>query len=270
MSIQRDISRRVTPNSGRGGLSAIVDEKHIDRVRAHRTENGKMAEMTAINHEARRLFASIANDYERWARVLSLGQDPRWRREMVAGLDLPQGSLVLDVAAGTGAITRLIEARGFDVIALDQSPEMLQAAKQRGATTVQARAESLPFPDESFDGLTFSYLLRYVTDPRSCMEELVRVVRPGGMIAMVEFGRPRRLWAAPWKLYTRVLLPAAGWLIGPGWRRVGSFLGPSIDDFHRRFPGHALVELWRSAGLTEVRARECSLGGSLLMWGCKP
>ncbi len=87
---------------------------------------------------------------------------------------------------------------------------------------------------------------------------------------MVEFGRPRRLWAAPWKLYTRVLLPAAGWLIGPGWRRVGSFLGPSIDDFHRRFPGHALVELWRSAGLTGVRARECSLGGSLLMWGCKP
>ncbi|MEE9271229.1 MAG: class I SAM-dependent methyltransferase [Candidatus Krumholzibacteria bacterium] len=247
-----------------------MDGKHIDRVRSRHTENGKMAEMTAINHDARHLFASIANDYERWARILSLGQDPRWRREMIAGLDLPQRSLVLDVAAGTGAITRLVEARGFDVIALDQSPEMLQAAKQRGATTVQARAESLPFPDESFDGLTFSYLLRYVTDPRSCMEELVRVVRPGGMIAMVEFGRPRRLWGPPWWFYTRVLLPAAGCLIGPGWRRVGSFLGPSIEDFHRRFPGHALVELWRSAGLTEVRARECSLGGSLLMWGCKP
>ncbi|MFQ5947332.1 MAG: methyltransferase domain-containing protein, partial [Acidimicrobiia bacterium] len=135
--------------------------------------------MTALNHEARRLFAPIAGDYERWARVLSLGQDPRWRAEMVAGLDLPKGSLVLDVAAGTGAITRLVESRGFDVVALDQSPEMLRAAKQEGATAVQARAERLPFPDESFDGLTFSYLLRYVTDPSRCMQELVRVVRPG-------------------------------------------------------------------------------------------
>ncbi len=229
-----------------------------------------MAGMTTINHDTRRLFAPIAQDYERWARVLSLGQDPRWRGEMVAGLDLARGSRVLDVAAGTGAITRLIEARGFNVIALDQSPEMLQAARQQGATTVQAKAESLPFPDESFDGLTFSYLLRYVTDPRSCMEELVRVVRPGGMIGMVEFGRPRRQWGPPWWFYTRVLLPTAGWLIGSGWHRVGSFLGPSIDDFHRRFPGHALVELWRAAGLTAVRARECSLGGSMLMWGCKP
>ena len=87
---------------------------------------------------------------------------------------------------------------------------------------------------------------------------------------MVECGRPRRLWGPPWWFYTRVLLPAAGCLIGPGWRSAGSFLGPSIDDFHRRVPGHALVELWRSAGLTKVRARERSLGGSLLMWGCKP
>ena len=73
---------------------------------------------------ARHLFAPIAPTYERWARLLSMGQDARWRRVMVDGLGLSPGSRVLDVAAGTGSITRLMESRGLDVIAVDQSPEM--------------------------------------------------------------------------------------------------------------------------------------------------
>ncbi len=221
---------------------------------------------TSLSDAARRLFAPIAPNYDRWSALLSLGQDPRWRGELVKQLDLPSGARVLDVAAGTGLITRLLEARGFEVVALDLSGEMLSGARRRGATTVLAAAEALPFPDATFDGLTFGYLLRYVTEPLKTMRELARVVRPGGAIAMVEFGRPRGVWGPLWWLYTRIGLPMAGFLAGPGWIRVGFFLGPSIDLFHSRFPADGITGLWDLAGLTEVRVARRSLGGGLLVW----
>jgi demethylmenaquinone methyltransferase/2-methoxy-6-polyprenyl-1,4-benzoquinol methylase len=229
-------------------------------------ENGAVT--ATPNRKALELFAPIAPNYERWAGVLSLGQDPRWRASMVAGLELPPQARVLDVAAGTGAITRLLEARGARVVAFDQSIEMLAMARGRGATVVRGTAERLPFPDASFDGVTFGYLLRYV-EPAFAMRELVRVLRPGGEIGMVEFGRPKGVWGPLWWLYTRLLLPTAGATLGPGWREVGSFLGPSIDAFHRQFPHDRLAEVWRSAGLTEVRVARRSLGGGLIMWARK-
>lgn len=97
-------------------------------------ENGAVSAIP--NRKAQELFAPIASNYERWAAVLSLGQDPRWRASMVAGLKLPPQARVLDVAAGTGAISRLLEARGARVIAFDQSIEMLGVAQRRGATVV--------------------------------------------------------------------------------------------------------------------------------------
>lgn len=225
---------------------------------------------TPLTAKALDLFAPIAGGYERWASVLSLGQDPRWRDEMVAGLNCSPGAAVLDVAAGTGSITRELEARGARVIALDQSFEMLRLARTRGARTVLATAQRLPFADATFDAVTFSYLLRYVDDPASCMRELARVLRPGGSIGMVEFGRPGGCWGPWWTLFTRVGLPVAGALVGSGWREVGSFLGPSIDAFHRRFAGDRLPALWHAAGLTDVRVRHMSLGGGLIVWARKP
>jgi demethylmenaquinone methyltransferase/2-methoxy-6-polyprenyl-1,4-benzoquinol methylase len=223
---------------------------------------------TQLNRKARELFAPIASNYERWAAILSLGQDPRWRGAMVANLRLPPQALVLDVAAGTGAITRLLEHRGARVIAFDQSIEMLGVARQRGATAVRGTAEHLPFRDTSFEAVTFGYLLRYV-DPSVAMAELARVLKPNGEVGMVEFGRPRGFWGPWWSLYTGVILPAAGALIGSGWHEVGRFLRPSIEAFHRRFAGNGLANVWRSAGLTGVRTRRVSLGGGLLMWARK-
>ncbi len=218
---------------------------------------------------ARRLFAPIGADYERWAATLSLGQDRRWREAMVEGLGPGEGAVALDVAAGTGSITRLLQRSGYRVIPLDQSLEML--ARHRGGHTVSvaATAEGLPFPDCSFDAVTFGYLLRYVDDVQGCLIELSRVLRPGGRIGMVEFGRPAGLWGPLWVVYTRILLPLAGTLIGAGWRRVGGFLGRSIDEFAGAWPPSRLAAAWQSAGLTNVTWRTMSLGGGLVMWGMK-
>jgi demethylmenaquinone methyltransferase / 2-methoxy-6-polyprenyl-1,4-benzoquinol methylase len=216
---------------------------------------------------ARELFAPIAPTYERWARLLSMGQDARWRTALVDGLDLSLGSRVLDVAAGTGSISRLLQGRGLNVVSVDQSPEMTAWAQRRGASSVLATAERLPFADEVFDGVTFGYLLRYVDDVPKCLEELVRVVRPGGVVGMVEFGRPSGLWGPPWWLYTRLALPTAGAAIRSGWEEVGRFLGRSIEAFAQAHPPEVLADEWRAAGLEDVRVRRMSLGGGLVMWG---
>jgi demethylmenaquinone methyltransferase/2-methoxy-6-polyprenyl-1,4-benzoquinol methylase len=215
---------------------------------------------------AQRLFFPLASSYQRWAAVLSLGQDARWRRRMVAGLEAPPGGLILDVAAGTGSISRELEARGYRVVALDLSPSML--GEHGGRWRVLARGDQLPFRSESFDGVTFGYLLRYVDDPGACLEELARVVRPGGMVGMVEFGLPRGPWLFLWTIYTGWLLPAIGRLISPGWAEVGRFLRGSIESFYERHPD--LPGVWTRSGLVEVKSVEISLGGGLVMWGRKP
>ena len=180
---------------------------------------------------------------------------------------VPPGSRVLDVATGTGAVALALRAHGCDVVGIDQSPEMLAVARRRGLDVIEGRAESLPFEDESFDALTFTYLLRYVGDPLATLRELARVVRPGGTIASLEFAVPRGVWRPFWELYVRAVLPVAGAVISPGWREVGGFLGPSIRGFHAR---HDLVGLWREAGIAHVQSRRMSLGGGIVVWGRKP
>jgi demethylmenaquinone methyltransferase / 2-methoxy-6-polyprenyl-1,4-benzoquinol methylase len=187
-----------------------------------------------------------------------------------------QATRVLDVATGTAAVAielaRAVPGRA--VVGIDQSREMLAAGRTRitaagledRITLVEGSAASLPFSDEEFDALTFTYLLRYVDDPVATLHELARVVRPGGRIAMLEFGLPRGAWRPLWELYVRVGLPAAGAVVSPAWHEVGRFLGPSIRGFHAR---HRLPDLWPDAGVRDVHVRPLSLGGGVVVWGTK-
>src|SRR2546421_1329251 len=220
---------------------------------------------------ARVLFAPLGPTYDRYATVLSLGQDPRWRRFLVSRVDVAPANTVLDVATGTGAVAReLMRQKHCSVVGVDQSPEMLAEARRRlgpDVRLVEARAEQLPFPDASFDALTFTYLLRYVADPAATLRELARVVRPGGTIAGLEFAVPHGVWRPFWELYVRVGLPLAGRLISPGWAEVGDFLGPSIRSFYARWPEEHLLQLWQGAGIDGVTSRRLSLGGGIVTWG---
>ncbi len=136
---------------------------------------------------------------------------------------------MLDVATGTGLVAERLLAAGHRVTGLDQSPDMLEVARRRfggRVELVEASATDIPFPDASFDHLTFTYLLRYVDDPGATLTELARVVRPGGTIASLEFFVPRGVWRPLWDAYVGVGLPAAGRLVSRGWYDVGRFLGP--------------------------------------------
>jgi demethylmenaquinone methyltransferase/2-methoxy-6-polyprenyl-1,4-benzoquinol methylase len=225
---------------------------------------------------AKHLFAPLGPTYDRWSRLLSLGQDPRWRSFLVSRIDVGPTDTVLDVATGTAAVAiELAQRTGCRVVGLDQSPDMLAAGRERVAAAgladrielVEGSAESLPFPDASFDGLTFTYLLRYVDDPTETLRELARVVKPGGVVTALEFGLPRGVWRPLWELYVRVGLPVAGRVISPGWHEVGRFLGPSIRDFHERLPVRRQLDLWGDAGIRDVRARRLSVGGGYVVWG---
>jgi demethylmenaquinone methyltransferase/2-methoxy-6-polyprenyl-1,4-benzoquinol methylase len=203
--------------------------------------------------------------------VLSLGQDPRWRRFLVSRLPR-DGGRVLDVATGTGLVAAELVRRGFTVTGLDQSAEMLEVARRRfeGAVDlVEASAEQLPFDDAAFDHVTVTYLLRYVDDPGAQLAELARVVRPGGVLASLEFGVPEGLARPLWDLYVGVGLPLAGAVLRDGWDEVGRFLGRSIRSFWAEHPLERQLALWRSAGVGDPHARRLSLGGGVVLWGRK-
>lgn len=229
---------------------------------------------SAVNAVARELFAPLGPTYDRYARLLSLGQDPRWRRFLVSRVSVSPTDTVLDVASGTAAVAiELARRTGCSVVGLDQSDEMLAAGRQRvdraglsgRVSLVHGNAERLPFRDGEFDALTFTYLLRYVDDSGATMRELARVTRSGGTIASLEFGvPPAALWRVLWELYVRLGLPLAGRVISPGWHEVGRFLGPSIRALP---PPEQLAGVWRGAGVSDVRFRRLSFGGGVVMWG---
>jgi demethylmenaquinone methyltransferase / 2-methoxy-6-polyprenyl-1,4-benzoquinol methylase len=224
-----------------------------------------------LEEKPRELFAPLGPMYDRVGAALSLGQDPLGRRFLVSRL--PRGGHVLDVATGTGLVAAELLRRGFRVTGVDLSPEMLAVAHRRFDDEVElinGSAEALPLASGSFDHLTVTHVLRYVTDPGATLAELARVVRPGGFVALLEFGVPEGPARPLWDLYVRTVLPLAGRLLRRGWREVGDFLGGSIRDFWERHPLERQLAWWHAAGLHGVEVRRLSFGAVVVIWGQKP
>jgi demethylmenaquinone methyltransferase / 2-methoxy-6-polyprenyl-1,4-benzoquinol methylase len=232
------------------------------------------------NQFAQQLFTTLPQRYDRLAEFLSMGQNGRWRRAMVDHIVPSSPGRMLDVASGTAGVALQLASRtSADVVGVDLTKAMLaqghrnvaRASMGERVQLVAGRAEQLPFPDDSFDALTFTYLLRYVDDPQATLRELARVVKPGGAMASLEFlAPPSHFWKFWWWLYTRLLLPAGGWVTGGReWFRVGRFLGPNISAHYRKYPVAWTVDAWRQAGFDDVGVRVMSLGGGLVMWGTR-
>jgi demethylmenaquinone methyltransferase/2-methoxy-6-polyprenyl-1,4-benzoquinol methylase len=230
--------------------------------------------------ETLRLFSGLPRRYDLAGALLSFGQDPRWRREMVRRVEAGPDDRVLDVATGTGMVAIALARRyGCSVVGLDQSPEMLSGAQAKldadprlagRIELVRGEAESLPFAEGEFDQLTFTYLLRYVEDPGATLSELARVVKSGGRVASLEFMLPpNRIARSLWHVYTRAFMPVLGRLISHDWYEVGRFLGPSISDLYARLPLDRQLDLWRAAGIEGVQSRVMSFGGGVVIWGTR-
>jgi demethylmenaquinone methyltransferase/2-methoxy-6-polyprenyl-1,4-benzoquinol methylase len=136
------------------------------------------------------MFDTIAPRYDLVNRLMTFGLDRSWRRATIGALGLPSDSLVLDLACGTGDLTRLAQGQGHRVIGVDLSTGML-AANGTGAPLVHADCSQLPFPDGAFDGLVCGYALRNFTDLGDALAETARVVRPGGRLAILEVDAPK-------------------------------------------------------------------------------
>ena len=186
---------------------------------------------------------------------------------------------VLDVATGTaGVAIELARRSGCRITGIDQSSDMLAHGRRNieaaglgdRITLLQGEAERLPFPDASFDAVTFTYLLRYVADPAATLREIARVVRTGGVVASLEFGVPPGvLPRLGWHAYTGVALPLAGRLMSPEWAAAMSFLRRSIPQFWRAHPMAEVVDMHRAAGIDDLRVRRLTLGSAVVIWGVR-
>lgn len=232
------------------------------------------------NAVAREVFAGLPARYDRLGWLLSFGEDRRWRAAVADHVAAGRPQRVLDVATGPAGVALAVAARtDARVVGVDLDEGMLRQGVRNVAASgrsgqvslVVGRAEQLPFPDECFDAVSFSYLLRYVDDPAATVAELARCLRPGGTMASLEFFvPPQPFWRALWRLYVSLVLPTAGWLTGGRpWWRVGRFLSRSIPSHYARHPLEAHVRMWEAAGLEDVDVQVMSVGGGLVMRGRK-
>ncbi|MBT8197093.1 MAG: class I SAM-dependent methyltransferase [Acidimicrobiia bacterium] len=167
------------------------------------------------------VFADIARKYDRLNRVLSLGRDQAWRRRAIAHLPLGR---VLDLGGGTGAANSEFGDR--EVVAVDPAISML--ALNGAPSRVAGVGESLPFDDGVFDGVFSAYVFRNLTSVDQTMSEVARVLRPGGVAAIVDLGRPRnRVARAIHRAGSGVVLPLVGLLSGA--REEYTYLHHSLD-----------------------------------------
>jgi demethylmenaquinone methyltransferase / 2-methoxy-6-polyprenyl-1,4-benzoquinol methylase len=228
---------------------------------------------------AQDLFDGVAPLYDTWAQVLTYFQYLRWREFLVSRMALRPGNLVLDVCTGTaGVAMEIADRHDGRIVGIDVSHLMLQAgllaiekkSLDGRVQLVQGRAEHLPFPDETFDAVVFTYLLRYVQEPDATIRELSRVVKPGGQLLSLEFDIPRAFWMrALWELNNRVVMPVMTFPVSRGWHRMGCFLGPNISDFCHRWPVDRLAGIWRDNKIPLVETRHLLKGAAVVMWGTK-
>ena len=220
-----------------------------------------------------RMFDAIAGRYDLMNRTMTLGQDQRWRRFVVARAGDPGRGWVLDLATGTGDIAALLrrsypEAR---VIGADFSRNMLAEARRRFSDLAihwqVCDANGLPFADRVFEAVTFGYLLRNVDDSMRVMREVHRVLRPGGRVVCLDTTPPADNLLLPLlRLYFRYGIPLLGRMIARD-ASAYSYLTGSTMDFH---DAETLAGIFRQAGFTDVGYRKFMMGTIGIHWGIRP
>jgi demethylmenaquinone methyltransferase / 2-methoxy-6-polyprenyl-1,4-benzoquinol methylase len=206
------------------------------------------------------MFDTIAPRYDLVNRVMTFGLDQRWRRTTVAALALPEGARVLDLACGTGDLSRAALRLDYRVVGADLSAGMLAA---NGATTplVEADGRALPFATASFDGLVCGYALRNFTDLGATLSECARVLRAGGRLAVLEVDAPSSpVWRAGFDLWFTKAVPVLGGMLSD--REAYRYLPESVAYLP---PTPVLRRMLLDAGFAAVGVRPLAGGLSQLV-----
>jgi demethylmenaquinone methyltransferase/2-methoxy-6-polyprenyl-1,4-benzoquinol methylase len=206
------------------------------------------------------MFDAIAPRYDLVNRLMTFGLDQSWRRATVEALALPPGSLVLDLACGTGDLTRLATGHHYRVVGADLSRGML-AANHTGAPLVHANCSQLPFPDNAFDGLVCGYALRNFTDLAASLAESARVLRPGGRLAVLEVDAPTSpVMRSGFEIWFHKIVPALGGALSD--REAYRYLPRSVAYLP---PTRVLRRMFGEAGFSGVGIRPLAGGLSQLV-----
>jgi demethylmenaquinone methyltransferase / 2-methoxy-6-polyprenyl-1,4-benzoquinol methylase len=177
-----------------------------------------------MSEKVRNMFADIADDYDRINSILSFGVHNAWRKKTVKESGAKPGHRVLDCATGTGDLAlefkKTVGHEGY-VLGTDFCKEMIEHAPGKAADkklVVEfevADAMNLPYEDDSFDISSIAFGIRNVDDPKVALEEMARVVKPGGRVVVLEFGQPNGLMKHPYNIYSKHIMPAVGgWISG--------------------------------------------------------
>ena len=199
----------------------------------------------------RAIFATIADRYDFITVVLSYGQDRRWKRRLIDLAAPRQGARALDLATGTGDIAFALAARGARVVGLDITFRMIELARAKGARNfLVGDMLALPFPAGSFDIVTTGYGLRNVPDLATAIDEIARVLSPGGQLLSLDFNRPANpIVRAAYLAYLTAVGAALGWILhrDPDTYR---YIPASI----RQYPGaEAVARMFEARGFAGVR-----------------
>ena len=218
-----------------------------------------------------KMFDAIAGRYDVMNRVMTLGQDQRWRRFVVKKAGDPNGRMTLDLATGTGDIAALmVDTYDAEVIGADFSLNMLKEARNRFATKSinwqACDANILPFVDGVFDSVTFGYLLRNVDDTMRVLKEVFRVLRPGGRVVCLDTTPPAKNMIYPFlQFYFRFCIPAMGKFIADD-ETAYAYLTGSTMEFYE---AEELSNLLKEAGFMQVSFKKFMFGTIAVHWGEK-
>ncbi len=206
------------------------------------------------------MFDTIAPRYDLMNRLMTFGLDQSWRHGAVAALGLPEEARILDLACGTGDLTRLALRRGYRVVGTDLSAGML-AANRTGVPLIEADGSRMPFADGAFDGLLCGYALRNFTDLPATLAECARVLRPGGRLSLLEVDAPTsRLWRAGYDVWFTRAVPLLGGAVSD--RQAYRYLPRSVAYLP---PGSTLRRMLRESGFSAVGIRPLAGGLSQLV-----